>query len=56
MNHVTGLLYFGIPLLYYYIDLNSSILFCLSYGDIYLSFGISMLESFECGSFAVFFE
>ena len=56
MNHLADLLFFGIPLLYYYINLNSSIIFCLSCGDIYLSFGISLLTSFECGSSAGFFE
>ena len=42
MHHLSNLLFFGIPLLYYYINLNSSIIFCLSYGDIYLSFDISL--------------
>ena len=60
MHHLTSLLFFGIPLLYYYINLNSSIICCLSFGDIYLSFGISLLvsfddNSFEWDSFAVFF-
>ena len=39
-----NLLFFGIPLLYY-VSFNSSIIFCLSLGDIYLSFGISLLTS-----------
>ena len=56
MHHLTDLLFFSIPSLYYYINLNSSIIFCLSCGDIYLSFGISLLTSCECGSFAGFFE
>ena len=61
MHHLSNLLYFGIPLLYYYINLNSSIICCLSCGDIYLSFGISLLasfddNSFECNSFGDFFE
>ena len=34
------LLLFGIPLLYYYVNLRSPIIFCLSSGDIYLSLGI----------------
>ena len=55
MHHLTNLLFFGIPLLYYYIDLNSSVTFCLSCEDIYLSFGISLLTSFERGSLAGFF-
>ena len=29
-------------LLYYYINLNSSIICCLSSGDVYISFGISI--------------
>ena len=56
MHHLTNLLFFDIPLLYYYINLNSSIFFCLSCGDIYLSFGISLLSAFECGSLAGFFK
>ena len=43
MRYLSNLLLFGIPLLYY-ISLNSSIIFCLSFGEIYLSSGIS----FEC--------
>ena len=43
---LTNLLYLDIPLLYYYINLRSSILFCLSFGDIYLSLGISLSCSF----------
>ena len=61
MHHLSNLLFFGIPLLYYYINLNSSIICCLSFGDIYLSFGISLLASFddsslECNSLGDFFE
>ena len=41
--------WYSIIILLYYINLNSSIIFCLSCGDIYLSFGISLLTSFECG-------
>ena len=51
MHHLSNLLFFGIPLLYYYINLNSSISCCLFCGDIYLPFGISLLASFECNSF-----
>ena len=36
------LLFFDIPLLYYYINLRPSIIFCLSFEDIYLSLGISL--------------
>ena len=56
MHQLTNLLLFGTPLLYYYINLNSSIIFCLSCGEIYLCFGISLLATFECGSLAGFFE
>ena len=50
MHHLSDLLYFSIPLLYYYINLNSSIICCLSCGDVYLSFGISLLASFRGNS------
>ena len=43
---LTNLLFFDIPLLYYYINLRSSTIFCLSSGDIYLSLGISLPYSF----------
>ena len=56
MHHLTNLLFLGIPLLYYYINLNSSIIVCLSCGDISLSFGISLLTTRECVSLAAFFE
>ena len=36
-----NLLFFNIPLLYYYTNINSSVICCLFSGDIYLSFGIS---------------
>ena len=51
MHHLSHLLDFGILLLYYCINLNSSIICCLSPGDIYLSFCISLLASFDDGSF-----
>ena len=61
MHHPSNLLFFGILLLYYYINLNSSIICCLSCRDIYLSFGISLIasfddNSFECNSRGDFFE
>ena len=61
MHYLSNLLFFGIPLLYYYINLNSSIICCLSCGDIYFFFGISLLaslkgDSFECNSIEGFFE
>ena len=46
MYHLSDLLFFGIPLLYYHINLNSSMICCLFCGDIYLSFRISLLASF----------
>ena len=56
MCHLSNLLFVGIPLLYY-ISLNSSIIFCLSFGEIYLSFGISLLISFDCiSSLCHFFD
>ena len=51
----TNLFIFDIPLLYYYTNLNSSIIYCLFSGDIYLSFGIS-ISFCECNSFEDFFE
>ena len=59
LNDLLNFPFFGIPSIinhYYHIKLNSSIIFCLSCGDIYLSFGISLLTAFECASLAVFFE
>ena len=43
LYHLIRLLFFDIPLLllYYYINLRSSIIFCLCYGDAYLSLSIS---------------
>ena len=40
---LTNLLFLDIPLLYCYINLKSSIIFCVSSGDIYLSLGISFI-------------
>ena len=40
--YLRSLLFFDIPLLYYYINLNSSIICGLSSGDIYLTFAISV--------------
>ena len=39
---LTNLLFFDIPLLYYCINLNLSIIYYLSSADIYHSFGISL--------------
>ena len=43
MYYLTNLLFFDIPLLYYYINLRSSI---IKSGNIYLSLGIYLLYSF----------
>ena len=43
MRYLSNFLFFSIPLLYY-ISLNSSVIFCLSFGEICLSLGIS----FDC--------
>ena len=57
---LTNLLFFGIPLLYYYTNLNSSIIFCLSSGDMYLFLGVALSKSTSvslfCNSLADFFE
>ena len=45
MYCLTSLLLLDIPLLYYYINLSSSIICCLPSGDIYLFLGISVLLS-----------
>ena len=42
MYCLTNSLFFGMPLLYYYTNLKSSIICCLFFGNIYLSFGISI--------------
>ena len=46
---LTNLLFFNISLLHYYINLRSSIISCLSLGDMYLSLGISL----SCSSITV---
>ena len=43
---LTNVLIFDIPLLHNYINHRSSIIFCHSTGDIYLSLGISLLCAF----------
>ena len=55
MYQLSSFLFFDIPLLYYYVNFNSSIIYCLSRGDIYLSFGISLLAKFEGSSLEKFF-
>ena len=44
MRHLSNVLFFVI---FYYISLNSLIICCLSFGDIYLSFGIYLLISVD---------
>ena len=46
-------LFFGIPLLYY-ASFNSSIIFRLSLGEIYLSFAIPLTTSSDCDFFEGF--
>ena len=55
MYSLTSLLFFDIPL-YYYINLRSSIISCLSSGDTYLSLGISLSCSFVTLSEVVYCE
>ena len=50
MYCLTNVLFFDIPWLYYYINFISSILFCLFYGDVYLSLGICYHMQFVTGS------
>ena len=54
----TNLLFFHIPLTYYYTNLNSSIICCISSGYIYLSFSISisLLASVCCNSLEDFLK
>ena len=40
VDYLTNLLFFDIPLLYCYINLRSSVIFCLSFEDIYFSLDI----------------
>ena len=58
---LTSLLFFDIPLLYYYVNLRPSTIFCLSSGDIYLSLSIygsftflTASELFCCEVFKIF--
>ena len=46
-GYLTNLLFFDSPLLYYYINLSSSIIFCL-FGEIYISSSMK----FHSGSFS----
>ena len=54
---LSNLLFFWYSIIIYYINVNSSIIFSLSFGGIYLSFGVSLLTSFDCiSSFCEFFD
>ena len=57
MYCLTNLLFYDVPLLYYYANLNSSKIYGLFSGGIYLSFGISVsfLPVFKCNSFECIF-
>ena len=46
VRYLINVLFFDITLLYYYINLRSSIIFCLSSGDLYVSLGIYLSCSF----------
>ena len=50
MHCLTNLLFFGIPLLYY-TNLNSSIICCLSSGDMYLFLGVALSTFTSVSSF-----
>ena len=52
--YLTNLLFFGIPLLYYLINFRSSIFFCLSSWDMYLSLGISLSSPIFSSLFVTF--
>ena len=55
MFHLLSSLFFGIPLLYY-ASFTSLIIFCVSLGEVYLSFGILLITSSDCiSSLCVFF-
>ena len=51
MYYVTNLLFFDTPLLYYYTNLNSSIICCLFSGDMYLFLGVAYYTSISVSSF-----
>ena len=60
MHCLTDFQFFYIPVLYCYTNLNSSILCCLSFGDMYLFLGLAFSTSSSvwlfCNYFADFFE
>ena len=56
VHYLKSLLFFDISLLYYYITLRSSIIFCLFSGDIYLSLGISLSRPIFYASFVTISE
>ena len=54
--YLVNLSFFDIPLLYFYINLISLIIFCLFSGDTYLSLGISLIIPIFSSSFVTVFE
>ena len=56
MYYLKKLYFYCILLLYYYINLRPSIIFCVSSGDIYYSLGISLSCSIFSVSFKTFFD
>ena len=57
MYCLPNLSFFDIPLLYYYTNLNSSIILCIFFGDICPFFGTSISSSFcECDFLGDFLE
>ena len=55
-GYLKNLLFFDIPLLYYYINLSSSIIFCLFSGERHIFFGISLSSLIYSGSFVTVSE
>ena len=55
MYFLTSLLFFDVPLLYYYFNLKSTIISCIFSGDIYVFLGISLYfsELFCCEFFDI---
>ena len=51
--YLRSLLFFDIPKLYYYINVRSSTIFSLFFGDVYLSLGISLSSPIFSASFII---
>ena len=56
MYCLTSSLFFDTQLIYYYINLRSSIIFCLFPGDIYLYFGIFLSNTIFSASLSTGFQ